>query len=1665
MLAYYMAHQTITFTTREGLHLLILALHPILPGLQGIIHWTTIICTVTSLIFIEAIKVYAASKLDKDNPNRSKHTSHEYSPQSIQPPLPRKYMVLAGVMLWQSFIGWMEKLGHRYWGFVDSMHLIASNTTHLVNRTHKQSITTTKSRLNRIFLSVMIAYTIPSTLASAALQNSSSLQSLASTAQFLLSPSNRHPTQINQSRQHTFNFDPDIPMPPLQECIEFDPDIHSSSPSVCSPRRKSASLQSLLSPVHSTREGNNSSTVQIPPAPDSDDTSFPPSSSQPLCLVADAVDVSDVLALSNSTITKDPKNLCSFASTSVPTEFGTDNCATHHICSQIELFTSMCKSTTIGVKGVAGSSLAEGIGTVQFTITDEDGIQHTICLNNVIYLPSAAKNLISTSQWSREKQDDCGVLSRQTYSIFMWEHDSLRKLIDHEPGCAIPLMPVNEQNDAFLLFSDKHASKFIDQSTLLPLQSDDVDDAAVCTSDKDANTNKQFVDATFTKCATTSSTLVAGDIVKATINNLPTIAIIDKQYTIADGSHRYKVRPLNSSTTVTLTANDIMAIRPDPTDIPSSPNDVDRETMTHCLTEAEMQQIWSSDSDNTVSEPSRQTLYWHHRLRCAPLRTLHRLSERGLIPKCIARVKKMPLCASCAYAAAHRKGWRVKGQAPSSIRKPHHDTPGAGTSCDHIISHQPGLIPQSTGIMTHERFWGSVLYVDHHSDYMYNHLITGTTSQATLESKLAYERVAASHGVNIKAYHADNLRFNDSKFKGSCINAGQQLSYCGVGAHHQNAVVESKIKELCYGGRTILLHAKRKWSDVISTILWPYAVQAVVERHNRLALDADGRSPLEKFTGLTDDKLPTNFHTWGCPVYVLDAANQSGAIGTPKWEPRSHTGIYLGHSPCHAGSVSLVLNLKTGMVSPQFHVIYDDEFTTVPYLSSAEPPPNWIHLCQHAVEHCSNEQEDLSYEWLHPTSPATSTLVPKGASSPPSPIADPPPPVPKGVKSSPSPPAAPIGTPSHPTPVLQVNESAGEDTYINTPFVNLDTLGLRRSPRIKALATNKRKHAYGLMVLALSAFAAIPTTATAYSTSCFQSRVIGYNDFLETNFDGSANQTSPLAQIYLSSQSNNETYTLKEMVKQPDRDKFIEAMELEVASMFKENIWLAVPKRVMTEHYRKERASGLDVKRHQIMMIWSFKRKRHPDGSLSKHKARLCCHGGQQQWGVNYWDTYAPVVSWSSIRILMTMAKLHNLHTKSIDFVQAYPQAELKSTIFLRSPPGVELATESEEMVLKLIRNLYGLKDAGRTWYEHLTDGLDAMGFTPTESDPCIFIRGTDIMVLYVDDCIIISQTKSDADKIYQDLERRKYKLTDEGTLEEYLGLQIKQYNDGSFRVSQPMLIDRIVDSIPGMNDARSAKSPSISGAVLTKDEYGESRLEHWNYRSVIGMLNYLVNCSHPELSFAVHQCARFCNDPKKCHEQAVKRILRYLIQTTRTRDQGIIFRPDKSKSVDCYVDASFAGEWNTAWSDEPSSVMSRTGYIILYANCPIIWGSKLQTEIALSTTESEYIAFSQALRDVIPLIELLRELSVSIPSDTSTPIIHCTVHEDNKGCIDLVETPKMRPRTKHIALKYHHFRSFVKDKTVSVRYCETALQIADIFTKPLGDAQFAVLRKMMMGW
>ena len=219
------------------------------------------------------------------------------------------------------------------------------------------------------------------------------------------------------------------------------------------------------------------------------------------------------------------------------------------------------------------------------------------------------------------------------------------------------------------------------------------------------------------------------------------------------------------------------------------------------------------------------------------------------------------------------------------------------------------------------------------------------------------------------------------------------------------------------------------------------------------------------------------------------------------------------------------------------------------------------------------------------------------------------------------------------------------------------------------------------------------------------------------------------------------------------------------------------------------------------------------------------------------------------------------------------------------------------------------------------------------------------------------------------------------------------------------------------MKDVRRATTPTPSEEILTKDAGGQPRKEEWNYRSVIGMLNFLVNFSHPEMAYVVHQYARICIDSKRSHEKVVKRIIRYLIGTIRIdrnkreANQVIIYSPDKSKSVETFVDASFSGDWNQSWSEESTSVMSRTGYVMMYANFPIIWCSKLQTKITLSTTESEYVALSHSLKGVIPLLALLKKLKEVIPREESIPKVHCSVFDNNKRCTDMVKASKMRPR------------------------------------------------------
>ncbi len=217
---------------------------------------------------------------------------------------------------------------------------------------------------------------------------------------------------------------------------------------------------------------------------------------------------------------------------------------------------------------------------------------------------------------------------------------------------------------------------------------------------------------------------------------------------------------------------------------------------------------------------------------------------------------------------------------------------------------------------------------------------------------------------------------------------------------------------------------------------------------------------------------------------------------------------------------------------------------------------------------------------------------------------------------------------------------------------------------------------------------------------------------------------------------------------------------------------------------------------------------------------------------------------------------------------------------------------------------------------------------------------------------------------------------------------------------------------------------------LLHKDENGKVFNNDFHYRSVKGKLNYLEKSTRPDIAYAVHQCARFSSNPKQSHADAVKYICRYL---AGTKEKGIIIKPE-SNTFECFVDASHAGDWNQQSAvDDPATARSCTGYILSFAKCPIIWSSKLQMEISLSTTEAEYIALSQAAWETLPILSLAREAAQrGLIQDEEKPIIQCKMFEDNQGAV-LANVPKMCPRMKHINMKCHFFRQYIQDGMLKV--------------------------------
>ena len=361
-----------------------------------------------------------------------------------------------------------------------------------------------------------------------------------------------------------------------------------------------------------------------------------------------------------------------------------------------------------------------------------------------------------------------------------------------------------------------------------------------------------------------------------------------------------------------------------------------------------------------------------------------------------------------------------------------------------------------------------------------------------------------------------------------------------------------------------------------------------------------------------------------------------------------------------------------------------------------------------------------------------------------------------------------------------------------------------------------------------------------------------------------------------------------------------------------------------------------------------------------------------------------------------------------------------------------------------------------------------SLGFKPSNHDECVFYHGTTIFIVYTDDTILLGPHKEEIDNLVKAL-AKMFEIEDQGELSDYLGIKLERKPDGKMEWTQPTLIHSILRDLKlegeGLKNQPKVRTIPASRTVVLTDHQGSPshNPKEYDYRQVVGKLLYLEKSTRPDISCAVHQCARHCSDPKMQHTIAVKRIGRYLLAT---KDRGLIMKPNQ-EGMECWVDAAHATEWNSKTaSNDSNTARSRMGYLITYAGCPVHWTSKMQTEIALSTTEAEYIALSQSMREVLPIMWLLEEAGQQgIRMLNAKPKVHCKVFEDNAGAIEIANVPKMRPRTKHLNIKYHHFREEVKKGTISIYYTRTEDQIADILTKPLPETSFTKFREKIMGW
>jgi Reverse transcriptase (RNA-dependent DNA polymerase) len=1269
------------------------------------------------------------------------------------------------------------------------------------------------------------------------------------------------------------------------------------------------------------------------------------------------------------------------------------------------------------VKGFAGTKTTNvQIGTLRWSWEDELGRKHTFTIPNSYYVPDGRVRLLSPQHWSQTQtkgteRDKCGEYTNGRECVLFWGGGSFKIRVPLGKRDNVATFPMASGYDKF--------KAFCCEAELDDTARDVIAMPSGFVSDEEDDDEVEAID---------EARLVEAWQIPNDSNNQRTKNTSNNRQTKSTSGNRQATHDLDGPSSTPSKGETLTKASTASTETIKPPQTREQpKTANMELPSTTNVNVILDEEDRQPANDLAELLAIHHQFGHISMAKLQEMAKQGIIPRRLSKCR-VPTCSACLYAKATKRPWRNKpmknGDGGTKPTKP-----GQVVSVDQLVSPTPGLIAQMTGFLTTKRYRYATVYVDQFSRLGFIYLQKTASAEETVEGKKAFEAYSHRHGVKIENYHADNGIFKAYKWLDACKQDGQGMTFAAVNAHHQNGIAERRIRELQELARAMLMHANARWGDTITANLWPYAVRSASDaiNHTPSMQDANRRSPIELFSNSKVATNPKHWKPFGCPTYVL-ANELQGNRPYHKWSPRSRAGIYLGKSPQHGRNVALVMDRDTALVSPQFHVAYDATFDTVKTIKTKS---TW----QLKAGFVTSQKEPTRRD----KTPTPSQTVHMAAST-------------KKRKRH--------------TPIEQ--EKAGNPVPSSQKEPAAATIG-DDGPPIPINATTTGKSVMGSAPdsrpIQISRYGrTIKPTNTVLGAMCAEISEATRGDIEGEIFcyvamfpnDDRWDYRDPL--LAYKAVSDPDTLYYHQAMREKDREKFRESMTKEVTDQFDNGNFTVIPKS--------------DVPKDQTILpaVWQMRRKRDAKtGSIKKYKARLNIDGSRMKRGEHYDETYAPVASWNSVRMLLTMTVAHGWHTKQIDFVQAFAQAPVEKTLYMRIPAGMDLedGSDPKDYVLKIHRNIYGQKQAGRVWNQYLVRKLvKDLGFQQSAVDECVFYRGSTLYVLYTDDSLLAGPDKAEIDEIIDELQKKaKLSITVEGDLADFLGVSIDRRPDGTIHLSQPHLIDQILDDLrmKGTN-VKSRSTPAASSKLLTRHSDSEPFDNSFNYRSLIGKLNYLEKATRSDIAYAVHQCARFVSDPKKEHGDAVRWLGRYLLGT---RDKGTIMQPMTNKDLEVFVDASFCGDWDPkeAAADRDTA-RSRHGYVINYAGCPLLWKSQLQTEVALSSTESEYTGLSYALRDAIPVMRLLREMKKrGYPIVTTQARVHCRVFEDNSGALEMAKVHKYRPRTKHLNVKLHHFRDYVERKEISIHHIRTNDQPADFLTKPLNEEAHCRHRKTVMGW